>query len=51
MENQLPLYLTQHLESIGVLESPYLSQQEELIDPRELWNNLAGLDDDGEPTF
>jgi hypothetical protein len=52
MENQLPPHLTQYLENIGVLDSPSLSEQEELVDPRELWSGpVTLLDENGEPTF
>lgn len=33
MENQLPLYLEKHLEDVGVMKDPKLSNQEELENP------------------
>jgi hypothetical protein len=53
MENQLPLYLDQHLTALGVLQPQQLSQQDELYMPYEvdMSYNMPELDENGEPPF
>jgi len=52
MEMELPTYLDQHLQSLGVIQSPRLSQQEELFMPdTEPFDNSVYFDEDGEPLF